>query len=294
MNHLPGISSSSLLMQLQILTNTLGRLHIHRETEQLNSTTQLNKMVATTSSSASTSRQPTLRREVHIREVTSTELNLGKLEGKQSDKDMLGSGSSVRTLSLCSDDFEDIECNENRPEQVLRSPLKTASSSHIRSRFLNSLGISRPAQAQTEQHPKRISSGPCSGSFVVTLKADHGKTDNPLSELSSSLITVASSNTSMRRGVTFDADVTVHPIPRFSRYSDRVRAALWTPSAEVQANAARNCHEFAAEGWNWRHVAVDEDMILYRGELIHPVHFVQEQECSMRQQFLQVMSARNR
>jgi hypothetical protein len=250
-------------------------------------------LLATTSASTSTSKQPTQRREVQGREVESTEKNLG-LEGKQSDKDMLGSGSSIRTLSLCSDDFEDSLCDENRTEQGLRSPLKAASASHIRSRFLNHLGISRPAQAQTEHHPKHISSGPCSGSFFVTLKADHGKADNALGQISSSLTTVASSNTSMRRSVTFDADVTVHPIPRFSRYSDRIRNALWTPSAEVQANAARNAFEFAAEGWNWRYVFVDEDMVLYRGELIHPIHFVQEQECSMRQQFLQVMSARNR
>jgi hypothetical protein len=173
-------------------------------------------LLTTTSASASTStsRQPTQQREVLGREVDSTEKNPVSLEGKQSDRDMLGRGSSIRTLSLCSDDFEDSECDENRPDQGLRSPLKVSSASHIRSRFLNHLGISRPERAQTEQHPKRISSGPCSGSFFVTLKADRGKPDNALDEISSSLTTVASSNTSMRRSVTFDTDVTVHPIPR--------------------------------------------------------------------------------
>jgi hypothetical protein len=255
-------------------------------------------MVATTSTSTSTSRLPTLRREVLVKEINTTEKIPVDLEGKQLDKDMLGCGSSTRTLSLCSDDFEDSEdseCNDNKiPEQARRSPLKVASASHVRSRFLNHLGISRPTEVQTEQHPKQTSSGPHSGSFCVNLKADYGKRDNTLGKSSSSLTTVPSSNTSMKRRVAFDVEVTVHPIPRFSRYSDRIRATLWTPTAEVQANAARNCYEFTAEGWNWRTVADDEDMVLYGGELIHPIHFVQEQECSMRQQFLQVMSARNR
>jgi hypothetical protein len=254
-------------------------------------------MVATMSTSTSTSRQPTQRREVLVKEIDSTEKIPIDLEGKQLDKDMLGCGSSIRTLSLCSDDFEDSEdseLNEKIPEEARRSPLKVASASHVRSRFLNHLGISRPTGVRTKQHPKLTSSGSHSGSFCVNLKADYGKQDSTLGKSSSSLTTVASSNTSMKRRVAFDVEVTVHPIPRFSRYSDRIRATLWTPTAEVQSNAARNCYEFSAEGWNWRTVAVDEEMVLYRGELIHPIHFVQEQECSMRQQFLQVMSARNR
>jgi hypothetical protein len=273
--------SSSHLMQMQIQTEILTK---HNTVSRLQHKEDIT-MVATTSTSTSTSRLPTLRREVVVREIDSTEKIPIDLEGKQLDKDMLGCGSSIRTLSLCSDDFEDSECNDNKiPEQARRSPLKVASASYIRSRFLNHLGISRPTGVQTEQHPKQTSLGPRSGSFCVKLK------DKSLS----SIPTVASSNTSMKRRVTFDVEVTVHPIPRFSSYSNRIRSTLWTPTAEVQANAARNCHEFTAEGWNWRTVAVDEEMVLYRGELIHPIHFVQEQECSMRQQFLQVMSARKR
>jgi hypothetical protein len=281
---------------MRILTNSL-LLHVQNsESNNLRAKSKATTMVATTS--ISTSRQPILRREVLVKEINTTEKNPVDLEGKQLDKDMLGYGSSIQTLSFCSDDFEDGEdsvCSDSkRPEQARRYPLKVASASHVRSRFLNYLGISRPTGVQTEQLPKPTSSGPHSGSFSVNLKADYGKRDNTLGKSASSLTTVTSSNTSMKRRVAFDVEVTVHPIPRFSRYSDRIRATLWTPTAEVEANAARNCYEFSAEGRNWRTVAVDEEMVMYRGELIHPIHFVQERECSMRQQFLQVMSARNR
>lgn len=279
-------------MQLQIqkfsqITNSHGTYSPIKQTKLISS--QDLTMVATTSIFTSTSRMPSLRRETLGTKVGRTENDPVDLE-----KDMLGQGSSIRTLSLCSDDFEYSEDSEDS-EPALRSPRRAASASHIRSRFLNRLGISRPGRFQTEEHPKlkpkRTSSGPHSGSFRVYLKADHGKLDITLGKSSSSL---ASSNTSIKRSVTFAGEVTVHPIPRFSRYSHRMRTALWTPTAEVQANAVRNCYEFASEGWNWRSVANDEDMVLYAGELFHPIHFVKEQECSMRQQFLQVMSARNR
>jgi hypothetical protein len=30
--------------------------------------------------------------------------------------------------------------------------------------------------------------------------------------------------------------------------------------------------EFASEGWDWRNVAGDEDMLHIDGELVHPIH----------------------
>ena len=60
-----------------------------------------------------------------------------------------------------------------------------------------------------------------------------------------------------------------------TEYPELIRERLWSSATELYQNAARNCIEFAAEGWNWRTVADDEHMILSAsGELIHPVHII--------------------
>jgi hypothetical protein len=235
-------------------------------------------MVAFTSTSA-TSSNPTLQRKEQVISIDMKE------------------EISVDTVSLCSEDFEEgenSECSDTSPEQVLRSPRKAASASHIRSRFLNRLGISKPTKVKKEELSKVTSSGPCSGSFSETLKADYGKRDNTLAARASPLASVASFSFSKKRSVRFAVEVAVHPIPSWSRYSDRIRSTIWTPTAEIHANAARNSYEFCAEGCDWRFAAENEDMVMYAGELVHPIHFVQEpEEFSMRRQFLQVMSVQN-
>mmetsp|Transcript_21874 Transcript_21874/g.64568 ORF Transcript_21874/g.64568 Transcript_21874/m.64568 type:complete len:369 (-) Transcript_21874:750-1856(-) len=77
-----------------------------------------------------------------------------------------------------------------------------------------------------------------------------------------------------RRRVSLKADVAVVPIPRREEYSDCTRERLWSSATELYQNAARNAVEFASEGWNWRNVTEDEDMLVHdvSGELIHPVH----------------------
>mmetsp|Transcript_6106 Transcript_6106/g.8813 ORF Transcript_6106/g.8813 Transcript_6106/m.8813 type:complete len:299 (+) Transcript_6106:280-1176(+) len=77
-----------------------------------------------------------------------------------------------------------------------------------------------------------------------------------------------------RRKVTLDNEVSVVPIPMRCEYSDRTKERLWSNATELYQNAARNSIEFASEGWDWRTVAEDEQMILCQvsGELIHPIH----------------------
>lgn len=89
--------------------------------------------------------------------------------------------------------------------------------------------------------------------------------------------TVANSSKKRRRKrnrVALHESVVVIPIPSRFDYSIDVRETLWSSSAELCANAARNSVEFESEGWNWRSVVEDEHMIVHKssGELIHPIH----------------------
>lgn len=70
-----------------------------------------------------------------------------------------------------------------------------------------------------------------------------------------------------------------------TEYSCLVKERLWSSSSDLYQNAVRNSIEFAAEGWNWRTVADDDQMIQSPfGDRIHPIHlmnvrnFVQEKK----------------
>jgi len=142
------------------------------------------------------------------------------------------------------------------------------------------------------QDPVRSFRHQRSDSFSEQLKADHGQPDEAMESRSYSSTTSDCSSMGNRRrsrSISFDDKVTVHPIPPRTAYSERMRNSLWTPLLEMQQMAARNCVEFAAENWDWHQVADERDMVVYEGELVHPVHFVRE--CNLRRQFVQVMSA---
>jgi hypothetical protein len=78
-----------------------------------------------------------------------------------------------------------------------------------------------------------------------------------------------------RRGVSFDATVTVKSIPKRNEYSDRIRRHLWTSPEEMHHNAERNAVEFASEYFDWHRAVEDADMYVnvQTGEKIHPVHY---------------------
>ena len=86
---------------------------------------------------------------------------------------------------------------------------------------------------------------------------------------------ISTSSTTKRRPIlTFHEEVTIVPIPKREEYSNRIRDRLWVNAQELQSQAARNTMEFAAEGWDWRNVAEDEQMYVcaVTGEKVHPVH----------------------
>lgn len=90
----------------------------------------------------------------------------------------------------------------------------------------------------------------------------------------SSIDTKSSKRSKSKRKVSLRNDVAVVPIPMRGEYPDRVKERLWSSASELYLNAARNSIEFASEGWNWRNVTEDENMIICNssGEMIHPVH----------------------
>lgn len=118
-------------------------------------------------------------------------------------------------------------------------------------------------------------------SFTEPLKGEEAQEPPLASSLNDS------STSSSSASVSFDNSVTVIPIPARSDYSDRIKHVLWTPTDEIQRNAMRNTYEFAAEGWDWQQA--NEEMVEYNGELIHPIHFMQEY--SMVPHFTAVMAA---
>ena len=156
----------------------------------------------------------------------------------------------------------------------------------IRSRFLNRVGIKhvspiKPLVRPTE--PTKNVELRKQRSFNVVLKADHGRRDRSLErQMSDSESTLSTSPggrsvpDKVRPLVNFDASVKVHPIPARSDYSQRMHSSLWTPSLEVSQNVARNTFEFAAEGWDVSGVLDDDQMIIFKGEKVHPIHFLQE------------------
>lgn len=82
---------------------------------------------------------------------------------------------------------------------------------------------------------------------------------------------------SMKRNntkISFKETVDVLPIPTRYDYSPEMRSQLWSSIHEINENAARNTIEFASEGWDWRNVALDNDMCYCSttGQYMHPVH----------------------
>lgn len=77
-----------------------------------------------------------------------------------------------------------------------------------------------------------------------------------------------------QRGVSFDATVSIKPIPTRNEYSDRIKPYLWSSKEELHANARRNFFEFASEHYDWQRAVEESDMYIHAetGERIHPIH----------------------
>lgn len=218
---------------------------------------------------------------------------------------------SLECLSECQDHEQLTACSTSGPSSVSsdpesqselvasRNPPTTtglrkmqherSDSYQIRSRLLNKLGIEKEYAGHVAPRAEvsRVVQMGEDGAFDVPLKADYGLPERPFGS-SNSLSSLASSlgvqNVFMKQpskrviNVSFHSSVKVHPIPARSDYSQRMRSVMWFSNTEIQQNAARNSLEFAAEQWDVAKVVEDEDMVVYAGELVHPIHFVEESE----------------
>lgn len=175
--------------------------------------------------------------------------------------------------------------------QVFRSRPRASSGSEIRCRLLNRLGFSkkRPTCSENSCSDSSVERFPVirkdtTNAFQDVLKDDNGKCDKlldarsrsscsqPLSTASPGDSSASSTGRKERnRSVSFDASVKVHLIPSHADYSKRIRPTLWTSGPEAQQSVARNCFEYASEGWEPTHC--EEYMVDYFGEPVHPVHF---------------------
>lgn len=76
--------------------------------------------------------------------------------------------------------------------------------------------------------------------------------------------------------VMFDPVISIYPIPPRSSYTHPHE--VWSSFAEIEAMKTRNWLEFAADGFDWRNVAEEDDMVMSQttnenhGTPIHPIH----------------------
>jgi hypothetical protein len=218
-----------------------------------------------------------------------------------SDASTTSSGDSLSDdeLQQASHPLTSSSTSSNGQHRALNASGKTfrrlherSDSGQIRSKLLMKLGIELGGGimngTSTSTEASRVVQKGQEDAYNIALKRDHGQIDRKIQHSKKPIESLSTmpgddriiekSMKRERRAICFDASVKVHPIPARSDYSNRMRSVMWVSSTEIQQNAARNSLEFAAEEWDVSKVVNDEDMILYGGELIHPIHFIQHNE----------------
>jgi hypothetical protein len=148
---------------------------------------------------------------------------------------------------------------------------------HMMSRK-RSLSFSYSSSSDNHEEPSVLGGGALR--FRVKLKEDdhsdvdsnHSGTEADASSTSSSPNSTNSNSTST---VQFHETVSVVEIPSRYQYSNRIKKFIWSNSYEISEMAERNTIEFESEGYDWRNVVMDDDMLIdsINGELIHPCHY---------------------
>ena len=81
-------------------------------------------------------------------------------------------------------------------------------------------------------------------------------------------------NPILRKGVTFNEQVRVLPIPPLQDYTPEQRYKMYANRYELRENKLRNKREYEFDKYDWRNVTEEHAMTVcsVSGELIHPVH----------------------
>ena len=76
------------------------------------------------------------------------------------------------------------------------------------------------------------------------------------------------------RGVTFNEQVRVLPIPPIEDYTPEQRYRMYANRFELRENKARNKREYEFDGHDWRNATEEHAMAIcpLSGELLHPAH----------------------
>ncbi len=76
------------------------------------------------------------------------------------------------------------------------------------------------------------------------------------------------------RGVTFNEQVRVLPIPPIEEYTPEQRYRMYANRFEVRENKIRNKREYEFDNYDWRNATEENNMAMcpMSGELLHPAH----------------------
>ena len=79
--------------------------------------------------------------------------------------------------------------------------------------------------------------------------------------------------TPIQRGVSFNEQVRVLPIPPITSYTPEQRYRMYANRFELRENKSRNKKEYEFDNYDWRNVTEEGNMIVcpLSGELLHPV-----------------------
>ncbi|KAL7527876.1 hypothetical protein ACHAXR_002178 [Thalassiosira sp. AJA248-18] len=76
------------------------------------------------------------------------------------------------------------------------------------------------------------------------------------------------------KGVSFNEQVRVLPIPPISAYTHEQRFRMYANRFELRENKMRNKKEYEFDGYDWRNATEENYMAIcpMSGELLHPAH----------------------